>query len=201
MEIYEASLLTVDLAEYLGRPFRPLEQGNFFLGGVKGRQAYAELKVKLLAVPEGHPLVLRLPQRQVMDAAYVRASLARIGEEIVRGKFGERCVILEGWEPDPLVTLNAVLGWLRYKAVFLSVRPGGTWGIAGRLAPYLEETLRLVARRGRLTVAEMVKGGGLRTNAASNRLNRLHGLRLVRREAVNTRNGLAHVYHFWQWEG
>lgn len=69
----------------------------------------SELKVKLLAVPEGHPLVLRLPQRQVMDAAYVRASLARIGEEIVRGKFGERCVILEGWEPDPLVTLNAVL--------------------------------------------------------------------------------------------
>lgn len=76
------------------------------------------------------------------------------------------------------------------------------------MAPYLEQTLRLMARRGRLTVAELVKerdvrinkGRGLRVNAASNRLNRLHGLRLVRREAVNTRNGLAHVYHFWQWE-
>lgn len=201
MKRYEASLLTADLHEYLRRPSRPLEQGNFFLGRVKGEQAYAELKVKLSDVPEGHPLILRLPQRQVMDAAYVKASLARVGKEIVKGKFGERCVLLEGWEPDSLVTLNAVLGWLRLRAVFLTVGPGKMWGYVGPLAPYLEDTLRLVARRGRLTAAELVKDRDLRTNAASNRLNRLHGLRLLKRESVNTQNGLMHVYHFWQWEG
>lgn len=201
MKRYEAGLLTVNLHEYLRRPSRPFEQSNFFLGAVKGEQAYAALKAKLADVPEGHPLILRLPLYQVMDAAYVKASLARVGDEIVKGKFGERCVLLEGWEPDPLVTLNAVLGWLRLRAVFLTVRPGETWGYVGQLAPYLEDTLKLVARQGRLTVAELVKKRDLRTNAASNRLNRLHALRLLRREAVNTQNGLMHVYHFWQWAG
>jgi predicted transcriptional regulator len=85
------------------------------------------------------------------------------------------------------------------RVVFLTVEPSGKWSYAGPLAPYLFDTLKLVKCAGRLTVGQLAEERQLRTSAASNRLNRLHRLRLVRREGVTTPNGLGHVYHFWQW--
>jgi hypothetical protein len=199
MKRYEASLLSTDIHVYLGRPSRPLHTGTFFIGQEQGRQAYVALRAKLLEVPEGNPLILTLPRHQLIDAAYADESLARLGEEIVGGKYGERGLLLEGMEADSVTNLNAAIGWRRRKAVLLTVAPAGGWGHVGRLAPYLLDTLELVAAKGQLTVGELSVKRNRQNNAASNRLNRLHQLRLVRREAVITTNGLTYVYHFWRW--
>jgi hypothetical protein len=199
MKRYEASLLSTDIHVYLGPPSRPLHTGTFFIGQQQGRQAYIALRAKLLEVPEGNPMILTLPRHQLIDAAYADESLARLGEELVGSKYGERGLLLEGLEPDSVANLKAAIAWRRRKAVLLTVTPAGRWGHVGQLAPYLLDTLGLVAVKGQLTVGELSAKRSLRNNAASNRLNRLHQLRLVRREAVTTSNGLIHIYHFWRW--
>jgi hypothetical protein len=199
MKLHEATLQPTDLPEYLGRTSRPFHTGTFFIGQEQGRRAYIELRAKLLEVPEGFPLIIRIPINHLLDASYAGASLVILGKEMTEGKFGERGLILGGLNKDSLINLNAALCQRRVKIAFLTIDLLDRCGYTGQLAPYLEDTLKLVKRAGQLTVSELSKERQLRTNAASNRLNRLHRLRLVRREEVTTPNGLAHVYHFWQW--
>lgn len=199
MPRYEATPLSTDLPEYLNRPSRPFHTGTFFVGRKRGMQAYADLKSTLLEVPEGNPMILKFTPAQLMDAAYTQESLARIGKEIAAGKFGERCILLEGLEADSITTLKAVIGWLRLKIAFLTVETSGTWNYVGNLAPHLVDTLKLVARHEHMAIKKLSKLRDMQTNAASNRLNRLHALRLVRREGVSTEHGLIYIYHFWKW--
>lgn len=186
---YEMSVL----AEEFGLP------AGFFVTREMGERAYRALGERLREVPEGLPLVVVFPRDQLIDASFADEALIRLGEEVVAREYGERAALLEGLSEDSIHNIEAVIRLRGGKLVFLSVDSRGGWRVIGPLEPSLSETLKLVGEHERLTAPELARMLGLAVNTASNRLKRLHGKRLVRREYEVSERGLQYIYRFWQW--
>jgi hypothetical protein len=175
-------------------------KGGNFLTRDMGEKAYELMKEQLGMTPEGQPLVLIFPQAQLVDSSFADESAVRLGEEILKGEYGERCILLEGLTADSAKNFRAVLSLRGIKLPLLAVEATGEWQILGGLEENLVETLNLVHRYGRLTASELVSQLGLAVNTASTRLKRLHNLHLVRRESEVSERGLQYLYYFWRWD-
>lgn len=178
---------------------------SLFVGRGPGERAYEMLRAGLLGVDEGYPLVVGFPQYNLMDVTFADASLGRLGQEVVRGEMGDRCLVLEGLWPDSLVNLEAMISLRRPKLAFLAADTASWYRVVGNVPGYLKESLGLVAERGHMTAEQLAKLKKIELNAASNHLKRLYDLRLLRREGEagrgGTRKGAIHTYFFWQWYG
>jgi DNA-binding transcriptional ArsR family regulator len=172
---------------------------RLFLTREKGEQAYDLLKEHLQTVTEGQGAVLVFPPSQLIDASFADESIVRLGEELIAGKLGDRCILLKGMTEDSVKNINAVIGFRHLKLAFLVVESGGSWRCIGQLESSLHEALNLVAVHGRLTAPELADHLKLAINTASNRLKRLHDRHLVRREYEISEKGLQYIYYFWQW--
>lgn len=174
-------------------------KGGNFLTRDMGEKAYELMKDQLGSTPEGQPLVLVFPPAQLVDSSFADESAVRLGEEILKGEHGERCILLEGLTADSVKNFRAVLSLRGIKLPLLAVEATGGWQILGSLEENLVDTLNLVFRHGRLTASELVSQLGLAVNTASTRLKRLHNLHLVRREIEVSERGLQYIYFFWRW--
>lgn len=175
-------------------------QGGNFLTRDMGERAYELMRERLRATPEGQPLALVFPPAQLVDSSFADESAVRLGEEILKGEHGERCILLEGLTADSVKNFRAVLSLRGIKLPLLAVEAAGGWQVLGNLEENLVETLKLVHRHGRLTASELVSQLGLAVNTASTRLKRLHNLHLVRRESEVSERGLQYLYYFWRWD-
>lgn len=176
-----------------------IEGGNFLTRDM-GEKAYELINEQLRATPEGQPLVLVFPQAQLVDSSFADESAVRLGEEILKGEYGERCVLLEGLTQDSVTNFRGVLSLRGIKLPLLAVEVTGEWHVLGNLEENLVETLELVHLQQGLTASELVSRLGLAVNTASTRLKRLHNLHLVRRESEVSERGLQYLYYFWQWK-
>jgi hypothetical protein len=181
------------LSSELGLPER------FFVTREHGERAYHLLRTHLQMIPEGQGLVLTFPAAQLIDASFADETIIRLGEEIIAGQFGNRCLLLEGLTEDSIKNIKVIIGFRHLKLAFLLIEPSGEWRYIGQLEPSLAEALELVARYGRLTAPELSELLNLAVNTASNRLKRLYDRRLVRREYEISQKGLQYIYYFWQW--
>ena len=176
-----------------------------FIGQVYGERAYAFLRTELLKVSEGYPLVVEFPEYNMMDVSFADASLGRLGQEIIEGKMGERCLVLDGLMPASLTNLEAMIARRPTKLAFLVTDITTWYEVAGDVPDYLKKTLGLLAERGHMTAEELAKERKLGLSAAGNHLKRLYDLRLLRREGEakrgGARKGAIHTYYFWQWYG
>jgi DNA-binding transcriptional ArsR family regulator len=175
-----------------------LPDGLFILRD-KGEETYPHLKAALEETPEGQPLVLVFPADQLVDASFADESIVRLGQELVGGEFGQRCLLLEGVTEDSVHNIKAAIELQKLKLAFLAVEPSGEWRTIGRLEPSLRQVLEILARRDRLTTVELADLLDLAVNTASNRLKRLYDQHLVRREHEISETGLQYIYYFWQW--
>jgi hypothetical protein len=176
-------------------------KGGNFLTRDMGERAYGLLNEQLQATPDGQPLVLIFPPAQLVDSSFADESAVRLGEEILKGEHGERCILLEGLTEDSIKNFRAVLSLRGIKLPLLAVESLGRWQVLGSLEESLVETLKLVYRHRRLTASELMSQLGMAVNTASTRLKRLHNLHLVRREYEVSDRGLQYIYFFWQWSG
>lgn len=174
-------------------------KGGNFLTRDMGEKAYELINEQLRVTPEGQPLVLVFSQAQLVDSSFADESAVRLGEEILKGEYGERSILLEGLTPDSIKNFRAVLSLRGIKLPLLGVQPTGAWQVLGNLEDSLLETLKLVHRHQRLTASDLVSQLGMAVNTASTRLKRLHNLHLVRREYEVSERGLQYIYFFWQW--
>src|SRR5438132_88003 len=172
-------------------------KGQNYLTREKGEKGYELLKEQLRATPEGHPLVLVFPHTQLVDSSFADESVVRLGEEILKGKYKERCILLEGLTDDSIKNFEGVLSLRGIKLPLLSVNATGEWKVMGRLEDNLLETLGFVHQHSHLTASQLVSALGLAVNTASTRLKRLHDLHLVRREYEVSDRGLQYIYYFW----
>jgi hypothetical protein len=176
-----------------------------FVGQEAGRRAYTAMRAALLEVEEGYPLVIEFAEYNLLDVTFADASLGLLGEEIVRGELGDRCLVLDGLWPDSLVNLEAMIALRRPKLAFLATDTATWYRVVGSVPDYLKQSLGLVAGRGHMTAEQLAKLKRIELNAASNHLKRLYDLRLLRREGETgrggTRKGAIHTYFFWQWYG
>lgn len=175
-------------------------RGRNFLTRDKGEEAYAHLKDQLLRTAEGQALVLVFPSEQLVDSSFADESIVRLGEEILKGKFGERVIIMEGLTEDSMKNFSAVLKLRGIKLPLLTVWSMREWRVLGGLEENLQATLRIVHKNGRLRASDLASALGLAVNTASTRLKRLHDLHLVRREFEISNKGLQYIYFFWQTE-
>jgi hypothetical protein len=171
---------------------------HLFLTREKGEMAYPFLKEQLQATAEGQALVLVFPAGQLVDASFADETIIRLGEELIAGSYGGRGLYLEGLTDNSQRNINAVIRLRHVKLAFLHLRPDNTWQILGQLEPSLQETLELVAKRGRLTAPTLAGMLDFAVNSASNRLKRLFDLHLVYREFEVSSQGLEYIYLCWQ---
>jgi hypothetical protein len=188
---YEA----VQIAEQTG-----VTSSRLFLTRPKGEKAYKLLKKNLLDVPDGEALVLVFPPNQLIDGSFADEAIVKLGEEILEGEFGDRCMLLEGLTKDSIKNINAVISLNKLKLPLLAVERSGGWQVIGRLEDHLLETLGLLAKHQRLTANDLMTMLNLAVNTASTRLKRLHNLHLVRREYEISEKGLQYIYYFWKWD-
>lgn len=170
---------------------------GYFLTRDKGEKAYERVKWTLERTPEGEPLVLVFPPEQLVDSSFADEVAVRLGDEILKGKYGDRCLLLSGLSADSVKNFEAVLSLRQLKLPLLALDSEGTWTLIGRLEDSLRETLDLILTAGRLTASELVSRLGLAVNTASTRLKRLHNLHLVRREYEISEKGLQYIYYSW----
>lgn len=175
-------------------------QDRYFLTRETGEEAYELLRDQLEAVPDGEPLVLRFPANQVMDASFADETIIRLGEELRDGRYGKRCLLLEGLTPDSITNIKAAIELDRTKVAFLVIEFDEAWEVIGSLAASLRETLNLVAEHGPITAPDLAKILNVAVNTASTRLKRLYDQRLIRREHEISEEGLQYIYSFWQWQ-
>lgn len=175
-------------------------KGQNYLTRDMGERAYELLREQLQETPNGQPLVLVFPPAQLVDSSFADESVVRLGEELLRGEYEERGILLEGLTDDSIKNFKAVLSLRGIKLPLLAVMATGEWYVLGGLEDSLVETLDIVQRHERLTASELVSQLGLAVNTASTRLKRLHNLRLVRREHEISEKGLQYLYYFWEWK-
>jgi len=171
----------------------------FFLTREKGAQTYQILEAQLEATPFGQPLLLIFPPNQLVDTSFADESIIRLGEVIVAGDFGDRCILLQGLISDSITNIEAAISLRKLKLAFLLVEPTGAWKCIGQLEPSLFETLTILTERNHMTAPELANLKDLAINSASNRLKRLYDQRLVRREYEVSEKGLQYIYYFWSW--
>lgn len=174
-------------------------KGQNYLTRDKGERAYEILKEQLLATPEGQALVLVFPPEQLVDSSFADESAVRLGEQIGKDMYGERCILLEGLTDDSIKNFKAVLKLRGIKLPLLAVEATGEWQVLGSLEESLLETLKLLHQSRRLTASDMATHLSMAVNTASTRLKRLHNLHLVRREYEVSEKGLQYIYYSWQW--
>lgn len=178
---------------------------SLFVGQESGERAYAALRAALLKVEEGYPLVVEFPEYNLMDVTFADASLGRLGQEVVAGELGDRCIVPDGLWPDSLVNLEAMIALRRPKLAFIATDTSSWYRVVGSVPDYLKQSLGLVAERGHMTAEQLAKLKRMELNAAGNHLKRLYDLRLLRREGEvgrgGMRKGAIHTYFFWQWYG
>lgn len=172
---------------------------EYFLTRDKGEMAYDLLKQQLEATPEGQALVLVFPPDQLVDSSFADESAVRLGEEILNGIHGEKCILFESLTDDSVKNFEGVLSLRGIKMPLLRVEKRGGWKIMGNLEESLLETLKLVHRREYLTASDLALQLKMAVNSASTRLKRLHNLHLVRREHEISEAGLQYLYYFWEW--
>jgi hypothetical protein len=176
-----------------------LRSRELFLTRPKGAQAYPLLADELRETADGDALIIDFPANQLVDGSFADETVVELGEAILRGEFGAKCMLLRGLTEDSMKNINAVISLRRSKLPLLAVEASGHWQVLGRLEDHLAETLRLVAEHSALTAGRLTTILGVEINTASTRLKRLHNLHLVRREHEITERGLQYLYYFWEW--
>ena len=172
---------------------------EYFLTRDKGELAYGLIKQQLEETPEGQALVLVFPPNQLVDSSFADESAVRLGEEVLAGIYGERCILFENLTEDSVKNLEGVLSLRGIKMPLLRVEERGGWNLMGNLEESLLNTLKLVHRREYLTASDLALQLKMAVNTASTRLKRLHNLHLVRREHEISEAGLQYLYYFWEW--
>jgi hypothetical protein len=172
---------------------------RFFVTRERGEQAYQDFMEHLQDIPDNHALILWFPPDQLIDSSFADESVVRLGEELGKGKFGERGLLAAGLTQDSLHNLESALRYQGSKLAIIAIMSDGDWRLVGKLEKSLRDTLELVAKQGKITAPDLARQLNLAVNTASTRLKRLHALHLLWREYEVSPKGLEYTYHFWRW--
>ena len=169
--------------------------GGMLFGGEAGHRIYRAIFQRLRALPREGSLLVDLSRvRQASNQALKEA--LSVVDVLRTAKFEERFLVFRVDERNrdlvEAIEMVARLG----RDVIPAIGRDGARHNFGKLTAAERDTLKAVERAGGLTSRELRERLGLLPSAASNRLRRLHHLRLIRREerAVTVSGGREFVY-------
>ena len=169
-----------------------------------GQKIYADMASALQAPPAGGVLTIDFSGIRVVDTSFADETILRLLKELVEGKYGERFLCLYNPSQSTIANLEGAIARKRLRLAFFAIFPGKKWQCIGRydssafpddqIEPLLQETLRLVVEREKLTARELATREKIELNNASTRLKKLHDARLVKREEMVSEEGKSYVY-------
>lgn len=151
------------------------------LGKAAGQQIVEEIIRRLRPLPPGSVLLVELFDiEEVTDTALreILAARSRLEDEELEGRYLVFGVNFQNREL--LQSMDSIAAFRR--TVIPMVDSEGRWSTLGKLTKAERDTLDFVWKYEEITSAQIVCRFGLQGSAASNRLRRLHDLRLLRRE-------------------
>ncbi|HEX8281800.1 MAG TPA: MarR family transcriptional regulator [Pyrinomonadaceae bacterium] len=169
--------------------------GGMLFGVGAGHRIYAAIFRRLRALPKEGLLLVDLSRvRQASNQALKEA--LSVVDVLRTAKFEERFLVFRvDTRNRDLVDAVETVARLGRDVIPVIDKAGARHNF-GKLTAAERDTLKAVERSGGLTSREMRERLGLLPSAASNRLRRLHHLRLIRREerAVSVSGGREFVY-------
>lgn len=169
--------------------------GGVLFGGEAGHRVHRAIHQKLRGLPRKGVLLVDLGAVRQASNQALREALAVV--DVLRtSKFEERYIVFRvdtrNGELVESIEMVARLG----RDVIPVIDKAGARHNYGKLTKAERDTLKAVERFGELTSRELRERLGLLPSAASNRLRRLHHLRLIRRDerVVPTSGGREFVY-------
>jgi hypothetical protein len=173
----------------------PLAAGGMLFGGDAGHRVYRAIYQRLRRLPKDGVLLVDFSRvRQASNQALKEA--LSVVDVLRTAKFEERFLVFRvDTRNRDLVEAIEMVARLGGDIIPVIDR-GGVRHNFGKLTKAERDTLKTVERLGELTSRELRERLGLLPSAASNRLRRLHHLRLIRREerAVPGSGGREFVY-------
>ena len=159
----------------------PLTGGGMLFGGEAGHKVYRAIYERLRQTPRGGVLLVDLSRVRQASHKALKEVLSVV--EVLRtSKFEERYVVfrMETRDRDLVESIEVVAK--HGGGIIPVVDERGVRHNFGKLTKAERDTLGAVERRGEMTSKELRELLGLLPSAASNRLRRLHHLRLIRRD-------------------
>ena len=135
---------------------------------------------------EGSVIALDFSKIGVVDYSCADEIVAKLVSRLLSGEYGEKYIVLIGLNENQKENIEVALE-RKALAVMAEMREGNK-ALIGSLNNYLQKTLDLILRRGRITAGELSAILKLPANTSGTRLLNLHKKRLVRR-IDETRNG------------
>ncbi|HEV2765539.1 MAG TPA: MarR family transcriptional regulator [Pyrinomonadaceae bacterium] len=158
-----------------------LTDGGVLYGRDAGRRVAEAVERELREAAPGSVLVVDLTK--VRQASYAALKEMFTVLDLLRTSKLAECYLLFQVDARDEDLLEAVEAAARERRSMLPVvERGGAWLSSGRLTKAERDTLEAVEQSGGLTTKDLQQRFDLLASAASNRLRRLHDLRLVRRE-------------------
>jgi hypothetical protein len=180
-------------------PFRidiyPLTTEGALLSGAAGHRVYRAIYSALRRLPKGAALLVEFCRVQAASSQALREILS-VFDVLRSSKFEERFVVFQVDARNRDLVESLELSARFGGGVVPVIDAAGERRDFGKLTKAERDTLKAVERVGELTSRELRERLGLLPSAASNRLRRLHQLRLLRREerAVPGSGGREFVY-------
>lgn len=169
--------------------------GGMLFGGDAGHRVHRAIHQKLRHLPRKSVLLVDLGGVRQASNQALKEALAVV--DVLRtSKFEERYIVFRvDTRNADLVDSIEMVARLGGDIIPVIDRAGARYNF-GKLTKAERDTLKAVERYGELTSRELRERLGLLPSAASNRLRRLHHLRLIRRDerVVPTSGGREFVY-------
>ncbi|CAG0984784.1 hypothetical protein ANRL3_02369 [Anaerolineae bacterium] len=158
-----------------------------------GRKAFGCLERELKQTPEHETLILDGKDIILFDSSFFDEAILNLFVKLIAGEYGNRFLLLCNVTEDSVVNVEGAIKRRDLKNA-LPIKNRAQLRFVGNLEPNLEETARLLVQRKQLTARELADYLKIGINNASNRLRRLHELRLAKREELSSESGLYHQY-------
>ncbi len=152
-----------------------------------GRKAFTILERELKRTRVGDLLVLDASKISLIDASFADEALLELFVKLQHGRYGDRYMALASPSDDTLDNIEGALTRKGLKFPFPTIGLENEIKLIGALEPNLRETFELLMRTRKLTARDLADKLHISIYNASNRLRRLHDIRLavVSRDAAD----------------
>ncbi len=141
---------------------------------------------------DGSIIALDFSKIGVVDYSCADEIVAKLVSRLLSGEYGDKYILLTGLNENQKENIEVALE-RKDLAVMAEMRDGSSM-LIGNLNNYLQKTLELILRKGKITAGELSTAFKLPANTSGTRLLNLYKKRLVRRIDETKNGGRVWVY-------
>jgi len=142
----------------------------------------------------GEVIALDFSKIGIIDYSCADEIVAKLISRLLSGEYGDKYIILTGLNENQKENIEVALE-RKDLAVIVQMRDGKRI-LLGSLNNYLNETLNLILKKGKITAKELSAAMNLEANTSGTRLLNLHKKRLVRRIDEIKNGGRVWIYEY-----